>query len=298
MKLNEIIKQLKERGFEVKYQDILDGEVIGLDLYNSIEKHIRLETEYDAEYIEEIKKLPIDAEYEIDFSRMNCIGAFFECDIDYPEGPRCAGEEEQHGILLGENYVDYCWVDYFWTAFEAFENPTNFSRVVMKAHLEHLNYFYDNIRPILCKYDFINNFDSFFYSGDKAHLGSTPTFSYKYTYSNTEQLTFWTDPISLEFKGTINPYSSNFEEELKKWMHWEPGDVKICFERFFTNDVTYTPTSYRDICAILYSIRAMEGVTGYHLYSPEEIDFNNIPISRKEIIEEYYKLYNRRNETI
>ncbi len=292
MNLNDLLKQLEERNYKVKYQDIFDGEVIGLDLYNEANNHIHLHTGYNKEYMEELSKLPVGTEYEVDYSRMECTGAFFECCIDYPEG---AADSSHHGISLYENNLEYCGLDYFWKAFEAFENPTAHSIVVMKAHIEHISYFNDILRPILCKYDFINDYDTFFDSTTKAYLGSTPTFTYKYIYSFDEDIYFRTDPISLEFKGTINPYSTNFEEELRKWMCYkDDGSARECFKRFFTNDITYTPTSHKDILAVLSSISSMKGERFSYFYPPEKINFNNIPISKGEIIEEYYKLYNSR----
>lgn len=292
MNLGEIVKKLEERGYEVKYQDILDGEVIGIDLYNSLNKHIRLESSYTDEYMEELENLPEGSEYEIDYSRMICIGAFFECCIDYPEGAERVMYSVRNGIRLSTNNRGYCDLEYFWNAFNAFEDPTNHALSVMKAHIEHIGYFNDIIKPILYKYDFINEYDSFFDSNEKTNIGSTPTFIYKYAYSS-DDIYFWTDPISLEFRGTINPYSSDFEEELKKWMHYEDGIVKLCFKRFFTDDSTYTPTSHRDILSILSSIRAMKGEKYTSFYEPSSIDFNNIPESEKYLVEEYNELYKK-----
>lgn len=292
MKLSELLKQLEEKEFKIKYQDILDGEVIGLDLYNSHKKHIRLDTQYNKEYVEELRKLPEGTEYIIDYSRMECIGAFFECCIDYPEGAERCLDRVHNGIHLHEKNIEYCKMDYFWEAFNAFNNPTTHALIVMNSHIEHINYFNNIIEPILCKYDFINTYDTFFDSNEKTYIGSTPTFIYKYAYNSNEDLYFWTDPISLEFKGTIDPYSPNFEEKLKEWMHYESGIVKSCFERFFTDDKTYTPTSHKDILAVLSSIRAMRKEKHYHFYPPESINFDNIPESQKGIVEEYYKLYN------
>lgn len=292
MKLSKLLKQLEEKGFKVKYQDILDGEVIGLDLYNNCKKHIRLDTQYNEEYVEELRKLPKGTEYIIDYSRMECIGAFFECCIDYPEGAERCLDRVSNGIHLHENNAGYCKMDYFWEAFNAFNNLTNHALTVMNSHIEHINYFNDIISPILHKYDFINTYDTFFDSNEKTYIGSTPTFIYKYAYDSNEDLYFWTDPISLEFKGTIDPYSPNFEEKLKEWMHYESGIVKSCFERFFTDDETYTPTSHRDILAVWSSIEAMRKKEHYYFYPPESINFDNIPESQKGIIEEYYKLYN------
>ena len=139
------------------------------------------------------------------------------------------------------------------------------------------------IKPILEKYDFFPSYDSFWDVEEKTFIGSTPTFIYTYKYYD-EEVMFWTDLLTQKLMWGNGEVDKNTFEELFT------NGLKniIVFERFFTDDNTFTPTSYKDIYTLL---QAIKDKCNYDI----PVDFNNIPNTYKYLINEYNNL-KRNNE--
>ena len=279
--LDKLLDELKTKGFEPRWYDYLDYYLIHIDLYNNIEQHITLEVCYTDEYEEELRSLPEGTEIDPDYSRMECTGAFFECVICYPEGP-C---DETSGINISD-------MDYFWKAFEMFQNPSKAKRRIMQLHLEHSEYIEKHFAPILEKYDFYNNYDSYWDCGEKTYIGSQPIISWKYKYSR-EDIDFRTDMLTEKLY--VNCDIWNEGDDFEKWlidniMTYKLGPETFYgleFERFFDSDPKWTPTSHREILALTDNICMLhEGKDVYY----KDINFDIIPEKYKYLIDQYNEL--------
>lgn len=281
------IEELRKKGYNPKNEGFLCGQLYEIDLFNDAKKQVTLNVQYDEDYLNELSD---GKEYIPDYSRMWVDGVMFYCSVDYPEAQGTA-EGYDHGIGLFDGYGP--GLDYFWTAFEVFENPTSWKIKLMKKHLEHLEYFFEFIDPILKKYDFEQYYDSFWDTSSRENIGSNPVFSYKYRYSSDnypELISFDTDLITLEFKcsfGTVDVF--DFEKNLRdNIMCYNSGIPKIMYERFFSKSPGWTPTSYIDILNLMEELRWMKENRPYSFSN--NINFDNIPESYSKYIEEYKQL--------
>lgn len=189
-------------------------------------------------------------------------------------------EGRSGGILIRE---DLDTLKYFWVALEAFLDPVQWVYKTMNSHIKNINYFTMYIKPILEKYDFFPSYDSFWDVEEKTFIGSTPTFIYTYKYYD-EEVMFWTDLLTQKLMWGNGEVDKNTFEEL-----FTNGlKNRIVFERFFTDDNTFTPTSYKDIYTLLQAIKDKRN---YDI----PVDFNNIPNTYKYLINEYNNL-KRNNE--
>ena len=293
-RLSEYLNKLHEKGYHEKYEEFICGQLYEIDLFGPGQKQITLGVQYDQDYLSELSD---GDEYIPDFSRMWLSSAMFYCAIDYPEAK---GEFEgyDHGIQLDEDYGP--GLNYFWTAFEIFENPTSWKLKVMKKHLEHLEYFFNFIDPILKKYDFEEYYDTFWDTTSRESLGSNPGFSYKYKYSErdpawSDLVSFETDLITLEFKslseiGEVN--AADFEKKLiDNVLCYKSGIPKLMYERFFSKSPGWTPTSYLDILGLMQELRWMKENHPYSINNT--INFDNIPECYKDYVDEYKQLKER-----
>lgn len=282
------IEELRKKGYNPENEGFLCGQLYEIDLFNESSKQITLTVQYDEDYLSELSD---GKEYIPDYSRMWVDSVMFHCLVDYPEA-RGAIEGYDHGIQLSDEYGP--GLDYFWTAFEVFENPTSWKIKLMKKHLEHLEYFFEFIDPILKKYDFEQHYDSFWDTSSRENIGSSPEFSYKYKYSNDNNysgiISFETDLITLEFECSFGPVNvSNFEKNLRdNVMCYKSGFPKIMYERFFSKSSGWTPTSYIDILNLMDELKWMRENRPYSFSS--DINFDNIPECYSKYIEEYKQL--------
>jgi len=279
--LDKLLDELKTKGFEPKWYNYLDHYLTHIDLYNDIEQRITLEVCYTEEYEEELRNLPEGTEIDPDYSRMECTGAFFECVICYPEGPR----NETSGITISD-------MDYFWKAFEMFQNPSKAKRRIMQLHLEHSEYIEKHFAPILEKYDFYNNYDSYWDCAEKTYIGAQPIIGWKYKYSSKD-IDFKTDILTEKLY--VNCDVWNEDDDFEKWlidnvMTYKLGYetlYELEFERFFDNDPKWTPTSHREILMLTDNIfQLREGKEVYY----KDINFDAIPEKYKYLIDQYNEL--------
>lgn len=280
--INEIIDKLKEDGFKVRSIGFVCGYISDVDLIDSKGRYIQLSANFSKEYEKELESLPKGTEYEVDFSRVEYNGAWFKCVMCYNN---IDSDPNRFGIVLRSPNPKLFWHVYN----NIFPDLTSWSIRLMEAHIRHIKYFNTHIRPILKKYDFISEYNSYYDVGERYEVGSTPMFTYRYAYEKNEELYFSTDPIILKFTGTINPYSKDFEEELRDKMKYKNGTVRLCFERFFTDDKTFTPTSHKDIFSLMYAIKCLKD----RIKVENNINFDNIPKTYHHLIEKYNTLKNK-----
>ena len=278
MNLSVLLQELEVKGFKPRWYDWIDYYLTGIDLYSETERHIRLEVCYTDEYEEELKSLPEGTEINPDYNKMECTGAFFECCICYPEGP-CQGTT---GISINN-------MDYFWKAYEMFLNPSKAKNRIMKIHLEHSEYIEEHFAPVLETYDFYNDYDSYWDCSEKTYIGSQPIIGWKYKYSSKD-IDFKTDMLTEELYVNGKVWDKN--NDFKKWlidnvMTYKLGPetfYEIEFERFFSKDPKWAPTSHREILCLSDNIRQLaEGKKPRY----EEVNFDIIPESYNYLIEQY-----------
>lgn len=279
--LDKLLDELKAKGFEPKWYNYLDWYLTHIDLYNDAEQCISLEVCYNEEYEEELRNLPEGTEINPDYSKMECIGAFLECVICYPEGPR----DETSGITISD-------MDYFWKAFEMFQNPSKAKKRIMQLHLEHSEYIEKHFAPILEKYDFYNNYDSYWDCNKKIYIGSQPIIGWKYKYSR-EDIDFKTDILTEKLY--VNCDIWNDGDDFEKWlidnvMTYKLGYetfYELEFERFFDNDPKWTPTSHQEILALTNNIQCLR--EGREIRY-EDVNFDAIPKKYECLIDQYNEL--------
>ena len=256
--LDKFLEELKVKGFEPRWYDYLDYYLIHIDLYNNIEQHITLEVCYTDEYEEELRSLPEGAEINPDYSRMECTGAFLECVICYPEGP-----------VHGTSGITISDMDYFWKAFEMFQNPSKAKKRIMSVHLKHSEYIEKHFAPILEKYDFYNNYDSYWDCNEKTYIGAQPIIGWKYKYSSKD-IDFKTDMLTEKLYVDGNIW--NEDDDFEKWlidnvMTYKLGPetfYELEFERFFSEDSKWTPTSHQEILMLSDNIRRLREDKNLH----------------------------------
>lgn len=279
--LAKLLDELKAKGFEPKWYDYLDYYLMRIDLYNDIEQRITLDVCYTEEYEEELRSLPEGTEIDPDYSKMECTGAFFKCVICYPEGLR----QGTSGITVSD-------MSYFWKAFEMFQNPSKAKKRIMQLHLEHSEYIEKYFVPILEKYDFYNNYDSYWDGSNKIYIGSQPIIGWKYKYS-TKDIDFKTDILTERLY--INCDIWNDGDDFEKWlidnvMTYKLGHetlYELEFERFFDSDPKWAPTSHQEILALTDNICRLCG--GKEIYY-KNINFDIIPEKYKYLIDQYNEL--------
>lgn len=271
--LAELCNSLGELGFGFHTEGSLCNELTDVTLIDDAGREIVLYTKMSEEYYEYLCSLPKDTEFVQDYEQYTVFGALFKCVISYPEG-------RSGGILIRE---DLDTLRYFWVALEAFLDPVQWVYKTMNSHIKNINYFTMYIKPILEKYDFFPSYDSFWDVEEKTFIGSTPTFIYTYKYYD-EEVMFWTDLLTQKLMWGNGEVDKNTFEEL-----FTNGlKNRIVFERFFTDDNTFTPTSYKGIYTLLQAIKDKRN---YDI----PVDFNNIPNTYKYLINEYNNL-KRNNE--
>ena len=266
--LDKFLEELKVKGFEPRWYDYLDYYLIHIDLYNNIEQHITLEVCYTDEYEEELRSLPEGTEIDPDYSRMECTGAFLECVICYPEGP-----------VQGTSGITVYDMDYFWKAFELFQNPSKAKKRIMSIHLQHSEYIEKHFVPILEKYDFYNNYDSYWDCSEKTYIGAQPIIGWKYKYSSKD-IDFKTDMLTEKLY--VNGDIWNEDDDFEKWlidnvMTYKLGPetfYELEFERFFSGDSKWTPTSHQEILMLSDNIRRLREDKNLHY---NDINFDAIP---------------------
>lgn len=279
--INEIIDKLKEDNFEVEYTGYLCGYITDIDLIDHKGRYIQLHASFSKEYEEELESLPEGTEYDLDFSRIEYEGAWFKCVMCYNN---ITSDPDRFGIVLNDSNTKLFWHVYN----NIFSDLTSWSIRVMEAHIKHIKYFNTHIKPILEKYDFIPEYNSYYDVNERYNIGSDPMFTYRYAYNKSEDLYFSTDSVNLKFTGTINPYSKDFEKELIEFMKIG-GRVKLEYERFFTDDKTFTPTSHQDIYNLMSVIMSLKrGIKVEY-----NINFDNIPKTYHHLIEKYNTLKNK-----
>ena len=84
MRLTKLLEELEKKGFKKETIQAICGTVYYIDTFSPDRRYIRLQVEYDDDYSEEILELPEGTEYEVDYNRMECTEAFFECSVCYP----------------------------------------------------------------------------------------------------------------------------------------------------------------------------------------------------------------------
>lgn len=281
MVLSKFLEELKVKGFEPRWYNYLDYYLTHIDLYNDIEQRITLEVCYTKEYEEELCNLPEGTEIDPDYSRMECTGAFLKCVICYPEGPR----QGTSGITVSD-------MDYFWKAFEMFQNPSKAKKRIMSIHLKHSEYIEKYFAPILEKYDFYNNYDSYWDCSEKTYIGAQPIIGWKYKYSSRD-IDFKTDILTEKLYVNCNIW--NEDDDFEKWlinnvMSYKLGYenfYELEFERFFSEDSKWTPTSHQEILMLSDNIRRLqEGRNPYY----GDINFDIIPKKYEYLIDQYNKL--------
>lgn len=263
MTLKEIILHLNEKGFKHEYNQLLSGILTNIEMKDSLNRFIHLEVHPTNEFLDSLKE---DEEYEIDYDNFELVGATFESIVSYPEGKK--------DICLYKDTLEY-----FWTAFEIFQDPISWAIKTMKSHITNMEYFNNYIKPILLKYDFYPDYDSFWDTEEKDNIGSSPMFSYKYKYYDIS-ISFYTDLLTQEFmwlEGKVD--KDTFEEQFIAYLKEES---ELCFERFFTDDKTFTPTSFRDVLNLVRCIKWKR--------KANRVNFDNIPNSYKYLIKEYNEL--------
>lgn len=278
------IDKLKEEGFTTIYYDYIDNNINSIDLYKDSKPdtpYIRIYCEYSAEYLEEIKSLPEGIEFNIDLSR--CI---------------------VNGICFINNYLkDGFYVDsnklpkYFDKAFRFFKNPTLYlEKTYLPICIANLKYLRTNIQPILEKYDYSEIYNSFFDLLEKDSEDLDLHIVYKHKYYPTSRLSFWVDILTGEFIWTYGQVNADTFEEtlLKNEMETKDGKTFLPFEYYFTEDKTFTPTSYKDINKVQSSINCLRNPNSpFEFYDKKEINFKNIPKSYHSLVTEYFDLYKK-----
>lgn len=281
MNLSVLLQELEVKGFKPRWYDWVDWYLMGMDLYSEAERHIRLEVCYTDEYEEEIKNLPEGTEINPDYSKMECTGAFFECCICYPDGP-----------YQGTTGIDINDLDYFWKAYEMFLNPSKAKNRIMKIHLEHSEYIEEHFAPVLETYDFYNDYDSYWDCDEKTYIGSQPIIGWKYKYSSKD-IDFKTDILTEELYVNGKVWDKN--KDFKKWlidnvMTYKLGPetfYELEFERFFSEDPKWTPTSHQEILILSDNIRQLrEGKKPHY----KDVNFDAIPKKYKYLIDQYNEL--------
>lgn len=279
--LDKFLEELKVKGFEPRWYDYLDYYLIHIDLYNNIEQHITLEVCYTEEYEEELRSLPEGTEINPDYSRMECTGAFLECVICYPEGP-----------VQGTSGITVYDMDYFWKAFELFQNPSKAKKRIMSIHLQHSEYIEKHFVPILEKYDFYNNYDSYWDCSEKTYIGAQPIIGWKYKYSSKD-IDFKTDMLTEKLY--VNGDIWNEDDDFEKWLidnvmtykHGPETFYELEFERFFSEDSKWTPTSHQEILMLSDNIRRLREDKNLHY---NDINFDAIPKKYEYLIDQYNEL--------
>lgn len=220
MNLKEIILKLNEKGFKHETNQFVNGMLLYIDMKNAIDQYIFLEVSPTNEFLDSLE----DNKYEIDYNNFELESATFESVIAYPEG-------ERNIYLAGDK------LDYFWSAFEAFQDPVSWACKIMRKHLSNLEYFNTYIRPILAKYDFYPEYDSFWDTSDRRGMGSSPVFTYEHKYSSLG-FSFYTDLITQKFMwrgGEVN-YSHEFEEKFVNYLKLNPSFSRLNNEKLSSNN--------------------------------------------------------------
>jgi hypothetical protein len=284
MRLTKLLEELEKKGFKKETIQAICGTVYYIDTYSPDRRYIRLQVEYDGDYTEEISELPDGTEYEVDYNRMECTEAFFECNVCYPYKIH----DEELGIYVDD--VD----KYFWRGFEIFDNISKARNEIFKIHSENTEFIENNFVPILKKYDFYNNYDSSFDVEEKINIGSSPMFSWSYMYSKDIEIRFSTNLLTkeLEVDGEVWDRNENFEDWfIKNIVSYKLGNtdfIKTEFERFFDDDPKWTPYSFRHI---LYLSAEIEHIKNHgSSFYKDTIDLSQIPEKYNYLVEEYNKL--------
>ena len=284
MRLTKLLEELEKKGFKKETIQVICETVYYIDTYSPDRRYIRLQVEYDDDYSEEISELPEGAEYEVDYNRMECTEAFFECNVCYP----FKINDEELGIYVDD--VD----KYFWRGFEIFDNISKAQNEIFKIHSENTEFIENNFVPVLKKYDFYNNYDSSFDVEEKINIGSSPMFSWSYMYSKDIEIRFTTNLLTkeLEVDGQVWDRSENFEDWfIKNIVSYKLGNtdfIKTEFERFFDDDPKWTPYSFRHI---LYLSAEIEHIKNHgSLFYKDTIDLSQIPEKYNYLVEEYNRI--------
>ena len=149
-------KILEDLGFEHKYYDYLDCELIGVDWYKE-EEHILVRTCHSKEYDEYLRGLPIGTEFETDWSRCLVVGIEISTDeFAYPEATRGCFEDSWHGHIslydttMYQNFAPLK-LDYFKKALWMSRHPIQAKKEIVRKFLDECDIFFSKFGDLMTR---------------------------------------------------------------------------------------------------------------------------------------------------
>lgn len=160
---------LEELGFESKYYDYLDCELVGVDWIKGGE-HIITESCYSKEYWNYIRSLPEGTEFEPDWSQCEVVGITIQTkEFGYPEGQYdFDGVWEGNIRLTEDSYFENfssLSLDYFREALWMSRNPISAKNEIVKGYMREVDLFLQRYDSMLTKLGFVEAGSSFLHVG-------------------------------------------------------------------------------------------------------------------------------------
>lgn len=252
---------------------------------------IELFVEETEEFYDYLSSLELGTKYPVEYENYIVKGAFIEspiCNIsNYLDGTTNGIELTSEPNVYNNHTLDL------------FESCINFQKTnllehelfIMSRRSEHLAWAKDNLIPILEKYDFYADYDSFFDTKEERD-SSNPRIDFKHPnvvdfIIETDCLTG--DPIiwvNLNLNNSIyltdKIYGKKLDEvsEILLEELWKKDDLR--FGYIYNNSIHETVETYKEVLKLMSCLQHNK---------KEDIDFNIIPKRYEELIEEYHKLF-------
>ena len=150
---------LEELGFEHKYYNYFDSELVGVDWYKGKE-HLITETCYSKEYLDYLKELPEGTKFEPDWTRCKVVGIYIETkEFGYPEGRYDYDGNWEGYMTLSENsYWDNfssLSLEYFHKALWMSRNPISAKNEIVRGFIKEVDLFLQKYGTMLAELGFL-----------------------------------------------------------------------------------------------------------------------------------------------
>lgn len=202
-------KILEGLGFEHKYYQYLSGELTCVDWYKGKE-HVITFCYYTEEYIEYLKSLPENTEYEPDWTQCPVTEILIETkEFGYPEGSHDFEGHWEGNIRLSDNsYYDNfssLSLEYFMKALWMSRNPISAKNEIVRGYIKEVDLFLQKYDSMLAELGFVEAGDTLLCTGryvvetepylEYSHCNSYNLGEIVLSYNMFTQKLFWTKHV-------------------------------------------------------------------------------------------------------